>query len=251
MDTAKTCLLIDAAKLERLSLDGPALRVQMQAQSGRLFPLRRIARIHVMGQGVVSMDALLHCAEQRIPVAFFRGNGKLRCQLYFPGAEDGTLGHWLVYLDFDTCVRDVYEHWLQDQRLHVMAALGIRSGCPEHRLKMIREQISTVGNRSLGKLRFREALDWLHGFLQAQLSQLIAEQGLSLRDRHACRLLGDIQSLCELSVDMALCRQLSSCGKGKLGSARLSRLYQDQADSIAYNVRHMLASLTSRLENII
>lgn len=49
MSMAKSCLVIDSRKAEKISLDGPALKVRMQSQSSRLFPLRRLSRIHILG----------------------------------------------------------------------------------------------------------------------------------------------------------------------------------------------------------
>ncbi len=88
MTEAKTCLVIDAEKTSHIMLDGPALKITMHLQSARLFPLRRIARIHVIGSVENSFETMVSCAERQIPVAFFTKQGKLRCQLYYPVFEN-------------------------------------------------------------------------------------------------------------------------------------------------------------------
>jgi hypothetical protein len=65
MDTPATCLVIDARKLESLTVDGPALKVTMRSQSARLFPFRRLSRVHVVGAIRDGIDTLLQCAERQ------------------------------------------------------------------------------------------------------------------------------------------------------------------------------------------
>lgn len=90
-DVALTSLVIDSRKLARMGMDGPALKVTMRGRSAILFPLRRLCRIHILGTPESGMDALLFCAEQRVPVAFFHFNGRLRCRLHSSGGAPALL----------------------------------------------------------------------------------------------------------------------------------------------------------------
>jgi len=60
--------------------DGPAIRVRKRGSADRSFPLRRLRRVLVTGQIRWETDALLACADARVPVCFIRGDGSVRAR---------------------------------------------------------------------------------------------------------------------------------------------------------------------------
>jgi CRISPR/Cas system-associated endonuclease Cas1 len=142
MTVAKTCLVIDAEKTSHVLLDGPALRITMKCQSPRLFPLRRVARIHVIGQVENSFDAMVACAEKQIPVAFFTKQGKLRCQLYYPIFENGVISHWFEHVEFDEEAKRIYSEWLACQTLNLLAYMGFKKCSSGIRQQLVVETLN-------------------------------------------------------------------------------------------------------------
>jgi len=250
MDSPRTCLVIDARKLEMLMLDGPALRLRMQSQASLLFPLQRLSRVHVIGKVDQGFEAFLHCAEQQIPVAFFTAQGKLRCQLYFPVFENSLLSHWIDYVEFDSEARQQYQDWLSGQRLHVLSLMGCSAGNRETRYQVVREKLHEICNKKLGIRYAQDAMEWLTGMLSVHLSQLIVEQGLCHQGRGKRRLLEDLTPIGELLLLHGLACQAAH-KKVQVNGYSMSNLYQHESDQIEYCVRRMLAQLISRLEAII
>lgn len=250
MDIAGTCLVIDSRRLDQLSLDGPALKVRLHAQSARLFPLRRLSRIHVVGAITDGLEPLLHCAEHQIPVAFFTLTGKLRCQLYFPINENSLISHWLDHVDFDVEAKQIYEEWLLHQTLHMLSMVGHTVGNRESRYKLVNESLRSICKRFLGSKDFQSAMDWLNGILAVHLSQLIVDYGLSNQSRGKRRLMQDISPVCELWLVNILA---TKAGKHriKITAQTMSDFYQQQSGQIEYTARRMLTQLVSSLESII
>jgi hypothetical protein len=248
----RTCLVIDTARLQQLDIDGPALRLSIQDQGRRLFPLRRLARIHVMGELHCGFDALLHCAEQQIPVAFFSLQGKLRCQLYYPVFENGVLAHWLEHIEFDVQAQHMYSEWLHLQQLHVLGQIGCRDGAREYRMKIAEERLHALFNKHWNHRRLLEAREWLIGMLTAHLSQLIVKHGLENQSRGKRKLLEDMLPACELWLLYLLAVAVVEHKKPPSVDARgMSHFYQHHAESIEYMVRRMLSQLVNQLESII
>ncbi|MEJ2446083.1 MAG: CRISPR-associated endonuclease Cas1 [Exilibacterium sp.] len=250
MELAKTCLVIDARKLQSLDLDGPALRIRVYSQCSRLFPLRRLSRIHVLGGLEQGFQALLHCAEKQIPVAFFTARGKLRCQLYFPVYENSIIGHWLEHVDFDIEAKQQYDEWLAHGTLHILSMMGFRRGAREIRQQQVGEKLRSICHQKLGGTAFRDAEAWLQGILSAHLSQLIVRQGLANQSRGKRRLLEDMTRVCELWLLYLLAETVVEGGM-RIDAYSMANFYQRHAEQIEYTVRRMLVQLAGRLEAIV
>lgn len=250
MEMAATCLVIDSRRLENLSIDGPALKVRMRTQSPRLFPLRRLSRIHVVGAIKDGLESLLHCAENQIPVAFFTVAGRLRCQLYFPVFENSIISHWLEHVDFDVEARQIYDDWLFHQTLHVISTMGYTQGARESRFQLLDEKLRSICVRHLGKKEFHLAMDWLNGMLAVHISQLIVHYGLSNQSRGKRRLMEDISPICELWLIYFLATHVSK-RRVRIAAQSMSDLYQKHSEEVDYTVRRMLTQLATRLESIV
>lgn len=251
MNNATTCLVIDARHLDALVIDGPALKVTMKSQSSRLFPLRRLSRVHVIGPATSGLDALLHCAERQVPVAFFTVKGKLRCQLYFPVLANTLLSHWFEHVEFDCDIKQLYELWLEGQTRHVLAQLSVARGCPQSGCKHLEQQLRQFGRKSLGAARWDSATDWLAGMLVVQLSQIVVEYGLANQSRGKRKLLDDIVPVFSLWLTARFASNTASYQRRAIDGISMSVFYQEQSQSIDYMIRRMLIQLITRLESIV
>lgn len=250
MEIAATCLVIDARTLDSLTVDGPALKVRMRSQSPRLFPFRRLSRVHVVGSIRDGLDSLLHCAENQIPVAFFTVSGRLRCQLYFPVYENSILSHWLEHVDFDVEAKQIYDDWLIHQTLHVISMMGYTEGARESRYQLIAERLRSLCNRYLGRKEFHGAMDWLNGMLSVHISQLIVAYGLANQSRGKRRLMDDLSPVCELLLIYFLATYASK-QRVRVAAQSMSNFYQKHSQEIEYTIRRMLTQLATRLESIV
>jgi hypothetical protein len=250
VDITKTCLVLDARKLERLRMDGPALRVTMREQSSLLFPLRRLDRIHIIGNLHEGLDALVTCAERQIPIAFFSATGKLRCQLYYPVVEHTQLSHWLEHIEFDVEASEQYSEWLNNQQAYFLSTLTPVASHQRMRLQCLQETIHHLGRKVLGERQYHLAQEWLEGICITQLSQLIVNHGFANNSRGKQRLMDDLLPLFCLWLGYQLATQLERDSMAINGKT-MSGFYQSQSDALAYMGRRMLAQLASRLEAII
>jgi hypothetical protein len=249
-DIAPMSLVIDTRKLDQLSLDGPALRIRMRLKSAMLFPLRRLSRIHIIGAISNGLDALLHCAEQQIPVAFFTVSGRLRCQLYYPVYENTLLSHWIEHVDFDVQAKQVYDDWLQNQMLHELSRIGANQGAREQRYQLVCETLRHLCRKKLGGREFQAAKAWLDGMMNVHLSQLIVDFGLAHQSRGKRRLLADTSPVAELWLMYFLATAVQR-SKMRITPQSMTELYQQHSAHIEYTTRKMLTQLASRLESIV
>ncbi|MDF1589022.1 MAG: CRISPR-associated endonuclease Cas1 [Gammaproteobacteria bacterium] len=249
-ETVPTSLVIDTRKLAQLGMDGPALKVVMKMKSPVLFPLRRLLRIHIIGTPQSGMDALLFCAQQRIPVAFFHADGRLRCRLQAPASDTALVDHWFEHVEFDPEVKQIYADWLLHQGLYALSIMGFHLGAYQTRHKLVYEALRSFCTESLGKQDFRTALDWLDGLLHFQLEQVIAEIGFS-QQRGQNKLLNDIKPLAQLWLLHGLANHLQRKPHFAITSQTMITFYQTQTSLIEYSTRRMLIQLTTRLEAIV
>lgn len=249
-EVAPTSLVIDSRKLLRMGIDGPALKVTMLNKSPVLFPLRRLCRIHIMGTPSSGMDALLYCAEQQIPVAFFQINGRLRCTLQSAEKSSGLVDHWFEHVDFDPQIAQLYDEWVLHQGLHAMSQLGVNAGACESRRQLLYETLRGFCKQGLGKDNFKVALEWLDGLLHFHLNHVIEEFGFS-QQRGRNKLLNDMKPICELWLLYELAKQLSKNKKYVVNGQSMTCFYQQQSIQIEFSARSMLTQLANKLESII
>ncbi len=248
-EPAPTSLMIDARKLQQLGMDGPALKVVMKTKSPVLFPLRRLMRIHIIGTPQSGMDALLHCAQQRIPVAFFRPDGRLRCRLQAPYSDSSLVDHWFEHVEFDPQVKQIYAEWLQHQELYALSVMGFNSGACQNRRHLVYEALRGFCAEALGKKAFHHALDWLDGLLNVQLEQIITGLGFT-QARGQQKLYRDIKPMTELYLLHGLAIQLQQNPNYTISAQSITTFYQRQAGTVEYASQRMLTQLITRLEAI-
>jgi CRISPR/Cas system-associated endonuclease Cas1 len=239
MAYGKTCLIIDSRKMVKISIDGPALKICMESQSPRLFPLRRLSRIHIIGDPTSGLNALLYCAEHQVPVAFFTAKGKLRCQLFFPVFEGNFISHWIEHVE-----------WLHHEKLRLLAPIGIISGSNESRAKLAEEMFNKICKYAIGESQYKLATDWLMGMLATQMSQIIVNHGIANQSRSKKKLMDDLLPLYRVWIKHSLSNALKT-EKLNISAATMSALYQQLSEDIDYQLRRSLTQLSSRLEAII
>lgn len=248
-EVALTSLVIDSRKLLRLGMDGPALKVIMRGRSPVLFPLRRLSRIHILGIPANGMDALLFCAEQQVPVAFFHRNGRLRCRLQPPTGAPGLTDHWFEHVEFDAEVAQLYADWVLHQGLHLMAQLGIHSGACESRRQLVEEALRRHCRQRLGRRGLHEVQDWLGGLLRFHLEHVIENCGFA-QPRGRNKLLADLLPLSRLWLLYALAKRLQQ-GELVVNAQSMTAFYQQHAVQLEYLTRRMLTQLVNRLEALV
>lgn len=249
-DVELTSLVIDSRKLLRMGMDGPALKIVMRGRSSVLFPLRRLCRIHILGMPDSGMAALLFCAEQQIPVAFFHFNGRLRCRLLPAGGKPALTDHWLEHVEFDPQIRQIYDDWVQYQGLHSLSLLGIRGGGCESRKKLLYEALRGYCRQQLGRKNLKTALEWLDGLLRFHLEQVIEAFGF-VQERGRLKLLADIKPICDLWLLHALAVRLQQRASFRVTAQHMTTFYQQQAVQVELSSRRMLIQLVNTLEAVV
>lgn len=249
-DIALTSLMIDSRKLLHMGMDGPALKVIMRGRSKVLFPLRRLCRIHILGTPNSGMEALLFCAEQQIPVAFFHLNGRLRSRLLPAAGAGGLIDHWFEHVEFDPQIRQLYDDWVQYQGLHSLSLLGISGGACESRKKLLYEALRGYCRQQLGRKNMKTALEWLDGLLRFHLEQVIETFGF-IQERGRLKLLADIKPICDLCLLHALALHLQQHTGFCVTARQMTAFYQQQAVQVEFSSRRMLMQLVNKLEAVV
>ncbi len=249
-DVALRALVIDSRKLLRMVIDGPALKVVIHGRSPVLFPLRRLRIIHILGMPANDMDALMHCAERQILVAFFDYNGRLRCRLIPAAGTPSLVDHWFEHVEFDKQISQLYTDWLLHQELHTLSLLGVNTGSCEFQKKLVYETLRGFCRQKLGKVNLKSALEWLDGLLCFHLEQVIEEFGF-VQQRGKLKLLADLQPIFDLWLLHALAGKLQKSKNLKISAKSMTEFYQQQAEQLEFTSRLMLTQLVNRLDSVV
>lgn len=250
MSESLMSVTIDSRKLKRMDMDGPALRVIMQSRSPVLFPLRRLARIYVLGVPQHGLESLVFCAEQRIPVAFFNFNGRLRCRLSFVQEVPAGIDHWLEHIAFDQHIKNAYREWLLNQGLNVLSQLGVTQGAREARVRLFSDALRGYCRRTLGEQALKDAYEWIDGLLLVHLEQVITNFGCT-HTRARQMLTDDLKPICEILLIHCLAERIHQNSGFRVDAKSMMDVYHRQSEHIEYTVRRMLIQLQIRLESII
>lgn len=245
-----TFLVIDCRKLVRMGMDGPALKVVMRGRSPVLFPLRRLRRIHILGTPSNGMEALLYCAEQQIPVAFFSSTGHLRCRLS-PAAElPALVDHWFECVEFDVEVGQLYRDWAENQERFAWSRLGVSSGTNISRRKLAVEALQGYCRARLGRIKFQEFMQWMDGLLGFHVGQIIESCGFK-QERNRARLREDMKRILEPCLLHALAKRLQHKSVLNVSAQSVTAFYQLCSEDIEYAGRRMLTQLVTSIEAMV
>ena len=250
VEQASVSLVIDTRQLDRICIDGPALRVKMRHKSSQWFPLRRLSRLHFIGINQVQLSLVLLCAEQNIPVAFFKHNGQLRSKMMPPRGERALIDHWFEHLQFDDEFRVIYRDWKQFQQQHLLASLAIDAQHGGVKIKVINDSLRRFCQRRLGKQHYQVAKDWLIGLLGFQVQQVI--QRFGIYQPMACETLtNDLVNICEPWLLQQFATKLGCSRKFEVTPKYMSGFYQLITDRLENQLERMLFQLVNSLEAVI
>ncbi len=256
----RICLHIDARKLQRIKLDGPAINVMMKGAAEQLFPLRRLARIHLTGTPEQGLDAFLACANQHIPVAFFDGFGRLKAMLYLPKENNTVLGHWLEALHTDLGIKTIYTQWQENIQLHWFAQSKAkwiphgrisRSKGQAHDAKIIEESVAKELRKIHQHNQWTDAQPWMEGMLRVQLAQILDQFGLNPHTHEHRELLSDLekplQQMLKVEIAIWLIHDRPTAVSGK----ELTTLYERIAETVQHEAEKALWRLQYAIERIV
>lgn len=244
--SSKICLHIDAQKLRKLHIDGPALAVVMVEKSEQLFPLRKLSRIHFTGTPKQGIEALVFCAQKHIPTTFFDGHGKIKALLYLP-AESGTvLAHWLEMRHTDPAIAVIYDQWLENLSLHWQVDDAESERCKSRQDELI---------KSIKLLNLHEqwcaGKSWLDGIMRAQLMQCIDKFGLPAHTNEHRELLDDIGRLMQKMLKHEYNHWLMGQRSRVLSGAHLANFYQEFSEIVQCRTEVALSALQSAIAKIV
>lgn len=252
MSVSKSCLVLEASKLDCLKIDGPSLSVSLLGQARRLFPFKRLSRIHIIGTTQnINLEPFVLCAEQQIPVAFFSNKGRLRCQLYYPVFEESFLAHWLDKLEYDAVVGAYYKEWLECQTLHLVSLMGKSHGTCVARMKMVQERCHESFNRVFGGAYIQTTEEWLSGFVVVHFSQILVDFGLNTQNRFHRKIENDLMPIVMLWLKYQFFIYQQNKKIRTINGRTMSEFFMEVSGDLSYELNRMLFQLNGRLESII
>jgi hypothetical protein len=110
--TDRRPLYLDPREQARVTLDGPALRIQVPAVADRQVPLRRLSRILATARTEFSTAALLACAERGITVVLTDSDGQVLARILGQPGERQELRQRMLDLMSRADWREQYRGWL-------------------------------------------------------------------------------------------------------------------------------------------
>lgn len=163
-----------------VGLDGPALRVSSLEQAERLFPLRRIGRVHTNARVEWETEALMACAERGIPVVFVDEDGQVLARLLGrPGERDELRNRLIAFLLRPESL-GMLRHWMQTSRHRAArwAAIKLRLGTQLADTSAIRQRIDAQTAHVAGEQVAAQTRQWLRGLAYAWMEEHLRDLGL-------------------------------------------------------------------------
>jgi hypothetical protein len=161
-----------------VGLDGPALRISRPDSAERLFPLRRIARVHSSPRVDWEQAALLACAEAGIPVLFVDDDGQVIARILGRPGQRDELRNRLVELLLRPEGAGMLRYWMDRnrQRAARWAAIKLGRHPGDARTADIRRWVNHTADRLAGADAARQTRQWLrslaYGWMEAHLADL-------------------------------------------------------------------------------
>lgn len=181
-------LNIQGNKILHLSIDGPALRLRLQGEATRWFPLRRIRHLCITGELNTGTEVLIKLAEKRIPVTIFSSSGKLLCQMLHPDSEVSEFSQLLEEAEYDIALKQAYADWFENTSLQAYAYVGVRRGCVKLAQAVFEQELGETLNYYQLKDSHNQAAQWMNGISQTGITRAITEKGVPLHGIHRSQL---------------------------------------------------------------
>lgn len=193
----------------QLTLDGPALAVQVEGSANRLFPLQRLQRVFVHASLDVSSRVLLGCA--RAGVVFCFTDARQNPLLWCVGqtAEDNQLATVLDKFMARTDWENLFRHWLEREQQKLFPALAQQLGLASRTTDTshIERYIRQRGIRYAGETQSQLSQQWVATEAQGLLINLLTVQGVA--EKHGV--------FCSNQLTALLCWQLEGARLRWLG----------------------------------
>ena len=160
-----------------VGLDGRALRVSRPTTAERLFPLRRIARVHSSPRVEWEQAALLACAEAGIPILFVDDDGDVIARILGRPGERDELRDRLVEFLLRPEAPGMLRHWMRHHRQRAARWAAIKLGRRSLNDRVdIRMWVNHAGDREAGTQSAQRSRQWLrglaYGWMEAHLTDL-------------------------------------------------------------------------------
>ena len=173
-----------------VGLDGPALRVSQPDRAERLYPLRRIGRVHCNPHVAWEQEALLACAEAGIPVLFLDDDGLIRAHLLGRPGQRDELRNRLVEFLLRPEAAGMLSHWLNEhhQRAARWAAIKLRDfhGWTDRGPRPDKDQVAALrawinhrAERLAGTAGALDSRQWLRGLAYGWMEEHLADLGFA------------------------------------------------------------------------
>lgn len=174
-------LYMERNALTEVQLDGPALKVKVESQADRLYPLSRLSRI-VLDTGVnITIDAMLACTSRGISICFTDPQAGVVARMI--GANSGTmtlpqlLSEFLDRVDWP----DRYADWQHAMRVRAFLRIlkklrmsSARSVSPNGLGELFQQWAIKMSDKETAERTDR----WLNELSYAWFIQLLSEQGV-------------------------------------------------------------------------
>lgn len=164
-----------------VGLDGPALRISRPDTAERLFPLRRIARVHTSPRVDWEQAALLACARTGIPVLFIDDDGQVIARLLGRPGERDELRNRLVELLLRPEGTGMLRYWMNRnrQRAARWAAIKLGRHPVTESAAEIRRWVNRTADRWAGAQTAQQTRQWLRGLAYGWMEAHLADLGFA------------------------------------------------------------------------
>ncbi|MCP5319271.1 MAG: CRISPR-associated endonuclease Cas1 [Pseudomonadales bacterium] len=223
-------VVIDAAALESMRIDGRSLVVKGRGRSAQRIPLHKVLRIDITGCPTHAFDCLVELASKSIPITVFATNGRLRAQMFNPLPSPKPLAHWIGDMVGNGQEARSYRAWREHHLRRLLRASGLHGGrlstqCHEHD-RLLDIMVEKSGLRSA-----------YVAYVQDQEPMLLARIGEHLL---RCGLTPGGPAYQQLATDLELLSQRWLCTKaidwlGRLGNAKQVQLFERFLRAIGSN----------------
>jgi hypothetical protein len=165
----------------RVTLDGPALRVQRPARAVQWYPLARLSR--VLSARAVRWDsrALLACADIGVPVAFVDRGGRVLGLLVGSTAADDDLFWRLCAMANQPTGTHRYGVWRDTMERHVLRVVARQTRLTDVELsaEQWRQRLAEEKGRYAPRARWEAIEQCMAGLVTALSAELLAAIGLN------------------------------------------------------------------------
>jgi|GEM_PF-6458681 len=174
-----TVLYLFSEKRLELSLDGPALAVRKAGEAARLFPLRRLERIHLDHRMEISSTVLLGCVRAGAILCFCDARRRPLAWM-LPPASGGPLKPLVERLTRRADWEEEYRRWSRRQLHRIFGRLASRfPGVDATDPRAVEREAVRRALRHAGEADHRTTADWLATEAEGLFMKTLLTRGLA------------------------------------------------------------------------